>query len=288
MPRAWPGPYGQRAGVDRTDPPCILRPENGPVGPDRRAPPGLRLRGRARVGAQTLFGPLDLAVAPGRWTCLLGPSGVGKSTFLHLLAGIADGISFAGDLGAADGAPLAGRVALMAQADMLLPWLTARDNLLIGARLRGETPDTRAAEAMLERVGLSGMAARKPRALSGGQRQRVALARTLIEDRPVVLLDEPFSALDIATRVRMQDLAAALLRGRTILHVTHDPAEAARLGDHILLLTHRGLTELAPPRAPAPRPPDAPETLEATGALTRHLLACECQPAAAPSAEGLT
>ncbi|MFV0473956.1 MAG: ABC transporter ATP-binding protein [Pikeienuella sp.] len=234
--------------------------------------PGLFLRGAARIGGRPLFGPLDLLVEPGRWTCLLGPSGVGKSSLLHLFAGAAEGIALDGEIGADDGAPLMGRVALMAQTDMLLPWLSARRNVGIGAALRGEAPAPGAADHMLALVGLAGFEHRKPRALSGGQRQRVALARTLMEDRPVALLDEPFSALDVATRTRMQDLAASLLAGRTVLHVTHDPAEAARLGQRILLMTRSGLTEIAPPSAPAPRPPGAAETLGTTGALTDLLL----------------
>lgn len=113
---------------------------------------------------------------------------------------------------------------------------------------------------------------KKPARLSGGQRQRAALARTLIEKRPVALLDEPFSALDVATRGRMQDLSARMLKGRTVLHVTHDAAEAARLGSHILVLTKDGLNEVPPPAPQAPRPPDEPETLAATGRLTRMLM----------------
>ena len=97
-------------------------------------------------------------------------------------------------------------------------------------------------------------------------------ARTLMEDRPVVLLDEPFSALDVATGARMQDLAAGALRGRTVLHVTHDPAEAARLGCRILILSQGGLHEVAAPAGPPPRSPDGNEVLAATGRLTRLLL----------------
>ncbi len=236
------------------------------------APPGLFVRGVARVGGTRIFGPLDLRAGAGRWTCLLGPSGAGKSTLLRCLAGTAAGVTLEGDAGAADGRALAGRVALMAQSDLLMPWLSVLENVLLGQRLRGQAADRAGARGILARVGLEGFAARKPAALSGGQRQRVALARTLMEDRPVVLLDEPFSALDVATRARMQDLAAGALRGRTVLHVTHDPAEAARLGCRILILSQAGLHEVAAPAGPPPRPPDGPEVLAATGRLTRLLL----------------
>ena len=234
--------------------------------------PALRLTGTARIGGRVLFGPLDLAVPGGGWCCLLGPSGAGKSSLLHLLAGTSGAVTLDGSARAGDGAPLAGRVALMAQTDLLLPWLDLCDNIRIGARLRGTRPSRAQAEALLDRLGLAGMGARKPGALSGGQRQRVALARTLLEDRPVVLLDEPFSALDVATRLAVQDMAAHALRGRTVLHVTHDPAEAARLGDSILLLAGGQIRAVDPPPDAPPRAPDATATLSATGRLTRLLL----------------
>ena len=134
----------------------------------------------------------------------MGASGVGKSTVLKLFAGLADAVDFQGDM------TDPGRIAMMAQQDLLLPWLTALDNVMIGARLRGEAPDKDHAQLLLEQVGLKDHAQKRPHALSGGQRQRVALARTLVEDCPFVLLDEPFSALDALTRLNMQDLTAQL------------------------------------------------------------------------------
>lgn len=220
-----------------------------------------------------LLGPVAMTAGAGRWTCLLGPSGTGKSTLLHCFAGLAGELSLDGQAVAEDGRPLQGRVALMAQSDGLLPWLTVEQNVTLGARLRRMRADRQRARALLARVGLEDLTGRKPHALSGGQRQRAALARTLYEDRPVVLLDEPFSALDVATRARMQDLAAAELGGRTVLHVTHDPAEAARLGERILVLTSGGIAEIGTEGAPPiPRAPDADETLATTGRLTRLLL----------------
>ena len=234
--------------------------------------PALRLAGRATIDGAPVFGPLAVDAPAGQWTCLLGPSGVGKSTILRLFAGLGDGVAFEGEAGAGDGRPLAGRVALMAQSDLLMPWLDATANVTLGARLRGEPPRTDRARAVLARVGLAEHADKRPDALSGGQRQRVALARTLMEDRPVVLLDEPFSALDARSRARMQDLAAELLAGRTVLHVTHDAAEAARLGHRVLLMTGQGVEAIAPPAAPTPRPFDGPDTLDFQSRLLRQLL----------------
>lgn len=234
--------------------------------------PALQLSGRAEIGGMPIFGPVTLEAPAGAWTCLLGPSGVGKSSVLRLLAGLGDGVDLAGEAGAGDGLPLPGRVALMAQGDLLLPWLDATANVALGARLRGESLAPERARDLLERVGLADHAGKLPHALSGGQRQRVALARTLMEDRPVVLLDEPFSALDARSRARMQDLAARHLAGRTVLHVTHDAAEAARLGQHVLLMTGDGIASVPPPEAPIPRTHDAPGTLAFQGRLLRLLM----------------
>lgn len=232
--------------------------------------PTLSLQGSASIGGTEVFSGLDLAVAAGRWTCLLGASGVGKSTVLKLFAGLDQDIDLQGQISGSSG-PLSNQVALMAQDDLLLPWLTVRDNVLLGARLRGQTPDRAKAQARLQQVGLSDKAEQKPAALSGGQRQRVALARTLMEDRPVVLLDEPFSALDAMTRAQMQELTAELLQGRTVLLVTHDPGEAVRLGHQILIMTRTGLQEVTPPKGVVPRPVDDSDVLKAQANLLQRL-----------------
>lgn len=190
---------------------------------------------------------------------------------LRLIAGLADEIEFTGHTTATDNAPLAGRIGYMAQSDLLLPWATLTANVAIGARLRGERADTNHADAMLERVGLADHRTKKPGALSGGQRQRVALARTLMEDRPVILLDEPFSALDARTRADMQELAAELLKGRTVLLVTHDPAEASRLGHAITVMDETGLTQAKTPTATPVRAMDDPERQACEIALYRQL-----------------
>ncbi|MBY5935103.1 ABC transporter ATP-binding protein [Tateyamaria omphalii] len=225
----------------------------------------LRLTGSAAIHGTPVFSQVDLTLEPGTWTCLLGASGVGKSTVLRLFAGLAEEVSFDGQM------TDPGRVALMAQQDLLLPWLSVIDNVLVGARLRGDRPDKARAQEILAQVGLADHAGKRPSALSGGQRQRVALARTLMEDRPVILLDEPFSALDALTRAQMQDLTAELLTDRTVLLVTHDPAEAARLGQSIFIVTASGLIEVAAPDGQIPRPVDAPDVLHAQANLLNKL-----------------
>lgn len=226
------------------------------------------MRGSIGWTGQLLVKDLNFKAPAGRWTCLLGPSGVGKSTLLRLFAGLRDGILFEGTL-APEG--LEGRVALMAQGDGLLPWLSALDNVLIGARLRGAARDKIEARALLHQVGLSEHSGKRPHQLSGGQRQRVALARVLMEDRPIVLLDEPFSALDALTRSRMQDLAADLLQDRTVLMVTHDPSEAARLGHNILIMWQGGLETVEPPMGPIPRDIDAQDVMHSQARLLKKM-----------------
>jgi putative hydroxymethylpyrimidine transport system ATP-binding protein len=222
---------------------------------------GLAYRG------ETLFEALDLTLPVGEWTCLLGPSGVGKSSLLRIVAGLAE--AGYGRVTASDGQPLSGRIAFMAQQDALLPWQSALGNVTIGARLRGEPVDRAGGLAALRAVGLDDRASARPAELSGGERQRVALARTLVERRPLVLMDEPFSALDVLTRARLQDLAAERLRGRTVLLITHDPLEALRLGHRVYWLSGRParLSEPLMPAGPPPRAVDDPTVLARQGEL---------------------
>jgi putative hydroxymethylpyrimidine transport system ATP-binding protein len=244
------------------------------------APPPLSVTvhaARMAHGSEVLFDGLDVTLAAGRWTCLLGPSGVGKSTLLRLILGLetAERRANGGDtVTCSDGLPLAGRAAFMAQTDLLLPWLTALNNVDLGGRLRGaDGGGTGEARALLDRVGLAANAADRPATLSGGMRQRVALARTLMEDRPVVLMDEPFSALDAITRIKLQNLAAELLRDRTVLLVTHDPLEALRLGHRIHVMAGRPavLDEALEPAGSPPRNVDDKNLLEMQGDLLRRL-----------------
>ena len=252
------------------------------LSPNPSPPPAIRLsRASLSYDGSFLFKDLEIELPAGRCSVLLGPSGVGKSSLLRLIAGL-EAVEGGGSVeftaygsanGGANGGPPPGSAptapaapAYMAQQDLLLPWLDALGNVTLGQRLRREPPDSARARDLLARVGLENYAHARPAALSGGMRQRVALARTLMEERPVVLMDEPFSALDAITRLRLQELAAELLRGRTILLVTHDPMEALRLGERIFIMSGRParLVEVPPPAGETPRDPAD------TGFLAHH------------------
>lgn len=234
-------------------------------------PPGLTFEGEAWIAGERLFPRIRLRLDPGEWTSLLGVSGVGKTTVLRLIAGLDTATEFRGSILADDGAPLAGRIAFMGQTDLLAPWLDVIGNVTLGARLRGERSDMARARDLIERVGLKDQAHFNPHMLSGGQRQRAALARTLMEDRPLVLLDEPFSALDARTRAEMQELAGELLRGKTVLLVTHEPGEAARLSHRAYLMDLEGLRELETPSSPPVRDYEAADVMAAQAAMFRRL-----------------
>jgi NitT/TauT family transport system ATP-binding protein len=179
---------------------------------------------------------VSLAVAPGEFVCLLGASGCGKSTLLSLLAGLeppsAGAVSVAG-----------GRPALMFQEPALLPWLTAAGNVELALRLRGVPRAARREEALelLRLVRLDGAAAVRPHELSGGMRQRVALARSLAQRSPVLLMDEPFAALDAITRDVLHDELVRIWQetGVSVVFVTHNVREAVRLGQRVLLMSSR-------------------------------------------------
>ncbi|SNY90023.1 putative hydroxymethylpyrimidine transport system ATP-binding protein [Cohaesibacter sp. ES.047] len=201
--------------------------------------PTIGVTGTISLQQEVLVKPFALDLAPG-WTCLLGPSGSGKSTILRLLAGLDTGTRFEGDVSVPD------RVGWMAQSDLMQLRLTVLQNVMLIETLAGRKPDEARARDLLARVGLDGYGDRLPTTLSGGQRQRVALARTLMSDADLILLDEPFSALDPATRATMQELAHTQFEGRTILLVTHDPTEALRLGSRIWLLANKSLVSVPP------------------------------------------
>ncbi|CDT74988.1 putative ABC-type transport system, ATPase component [Vibrio coralliirubri] len=207
----------------------------------------------------TLSG-LSLSLNAGKWTVLLGRSGCGKTTVLRYLAGLLDDqVEWQGTLATSDELPLTDRIAYMAQQDLLLPWLSVIDNVCLSHRFQNPASDkalqSNQALELLFAVGLADYANAMPDQLSGGMRQRVALARTLMQDKPVVLMDEPFSALDAVTRHKLQSLACELLKGKTVVLITHDPQEAVRLADNLYVLqgTPANAQSLSVPLTSTPR-----------------------------------
>ncbi|OEE51230.1 ABC transporter ATP-binding protein [Vibrio splendidus] len=207
----------------------------------------------------TLSG-LSLSLNACKWTVLLGRSGCGKTTVLRYLAGLLDDkVEWQGTLATSDELPLTDRIAYMAQQDLLLPWLSVIDNVCLSHRFQNPVSDkalqTNQALELLAAVGLADQASTMPDQLSGGMRQRVALARTLMQDKPVVLMDEPFSALDAVTRHKLQSLACELLRDKTVVLITHDPQEAVRLADNLYVLqgTPANAQSLSVPLTSTPR-----------------------------------
>jgi sulfonate transport system ATP-binding protein len=194
-----------------------------------------------RLGSRTVLDEVTLDVAAGRFVSVVGPSGCGKSTLLNIAAGL-----LTPDCGRVEmfGEPLAGvnrRASYMFQQDVLLPWKTALENIELGLVFqRLDRRHARAcAQAWLERVGLSGFGNGFPYQLSGGMRKRVALAQCWVVEPEMILMDEPFSALDVHTRLRMEQEILGLWTGsaKTVVFVTHDLEEAISLSDEVVLMS---------------------------------------------------
>ena len=186
---------------------------------------------------------VDFHVTDGQFVAIIGPSGCGKTTLLNIIAGLDQPTAGSVEL---DGQPAPNRlgmVAYMQQKDLLMPWRTVLDNSILALEVRG-VPRKEArqrAESLLEPFGLDGFAKHYPTALSGGMRQRAAFMRTFLADRDVVLLDEPFGALDALTRSQMQEWLMGVWAemGKTIVLITHDVEEAILLSDVIYVLSGR-------------------------------------------------
>jgi NitT/TauT family transport system ATP-binding protein len=213
---------------------------------------------------------VTLDVNRGEFVCLLGASGCGKSTLLNLVAGLDKPTSGRVDVHAK-------RTGLMFQEAALFPWLTVRGNVEIALKLGGVPRAERRPRAaeLLDMVHLGDFAKRRPHELSGGMRQRVALARALAQDADVLLMDEPFGALDAMTRDRLHDELEALwtATGKTIIFVTHNVREAVRLGDCVVLLASRPgrVAAVYDVTIPRPRRIDSPEVATLAATITDQL-----------------
>ncbi len=226
----------------------------------------IEIRGvRKKFGEVVALDGIDLDVARGELVCLLGPSGCGKSTLLNAVAGFSlptSGEIVAGGKVVTEPGPDRGMVF---QEYALFPWMTVRANVAFGLEMRHESKDQIAAkvDALLEKLRLTEFANRFPKDLSGGMRQRVAIARVLALDSPILLMDEPFGALDALTRRNLQD---ELLRiwtelRKTILFVTHGVDESMYLADRIVVMTYRPgrVKAIVPVTLPRPRDVASPE-----------------------------
>ncbi|MBS9782366.1 MAG: ABC transporter ATP-binding protein [Arcobacter sp.] len=187
--------------------------------------------------SKLLFSNLDFNICENKWTVLLGSSGVGKSTLLKAIAGLNKKDISSGDIKLKENT----RIAWLSQENSLYPWLSILDNVQLFYHLQGKkTKQTlQKAHEILEMVNMNEHIHKKPYELSGGQKQRIALARTLMQDANLILMDEPFSALDALTKLQLQDLTCNLLKDKTVVLVTHDPQEAIRLGNYIYILKNQ-------------------------------------------------
>ena len=192
---------------------------------------------------RSVLEPVSLQIDSGRFVSLIGPSGCGKSTIFNIIAGLLEPSSGRVLIDGEDATGTIGRVGYMLQKDLLLPWRTVLDNVVLGMEIQGMKRGQARARALplLERYGLGGFETHYPSALSGGMRQRAALLRTLLFDCDSVLLDEPFGALDAQTKARMQEWLLQIWADfrKTVIFVTHDVEEALYLSDEVYVMSAR-------------------------------------------------
>ncbi len=214
-----------------------------------------------QTGGQTFtaLAPVDLSVPAGRFVSLIGPSGCGKSTIFNIVAGLQAPTTGRVLIDEQDATGYIGQVGYMLQKDLLLPWRTVLDNVALGMEISGipirEARDR--ALPLIRKYGLAGFENQYPSSLSGGMRQRAALLRTLLVERDVILLDEPFGALDAQTKSQMHEWLLQIFAdfGRTVIFVTHDVEEAVFLSDEIHVMASRPgrIIETLPIDLPRPR-----------------------------------
>ncbi len=208
------------------------------------SPSLLELRDVGKVFGDTVaLEPTTISVDEGSFVAIVGPSGCGKSTLFNVIAGLVAPDSGAVIMGGKTVTNTTGHVGYMLQKDLLVPWRTVQDNITMAARLTRRVTEADRAEArrVAEQYGLGEFLRHYPSALSGGMRQRVAFMRTLVTHQPLLLLDEPFGALDAQTRLEMQQWLLQVWRdtGRTVLFITHDVDESLFLSDRVVVMSPR-------------------------------------------------
>ena len=267
MTNRWAAPLGKTPGASAFP------------GTDAGLPPGDRpaavrltsVSKRYGAGARGVLAldQVSLTVGQGEFVCLIGASGCGKSTLLSVVAGL--------DSATAGEVAVGGRVAMMFQEPGLLPWLTAAGNVELALRARGvpKAERRRRVGELLRMVRLDGFGGKRPHELSGGMRQRVALARALAQDADVLLMDEPFGALDAMTRDLLHDELDRICaeQALTVLFVTHNVREAVRLGDRVIVLSSRPGRVIAEYRVPddGPRGINTAQTAAMASTITERL-----------------
>ena len=207
------------------------------------------LNGSLSLNKDELFSNILLEIKLNQWTVIIGQSGTGKSTLLKIIANLNIPAAFNNNISKNINEDLS--FSWMAQNDLLLPWLNVIDNITLGQKLRREKIDINKANILLEKVGLIDVAKQLPATLSGGMRQRAALARTLMENNDIILMDEPFSSLDTITKSKIQKLTWSLLKNKTVIMVTHDPLEALMLSNTLYYVSNK---KLKPIKLPSSKP----------------------------------
>lgn len=262
-------------------------------------PPEIEVRGVSKIfgagkHAVTALAPIAVRLQPSTTTALVGPSGCGKSTLLRIIAGLESPSE--GDVSIAGASPrevsASGELAVAFQDASLLPWLTAAQNVALARRLAKQKPDPAAVSRLLALVGLAGFETKRPAELSGGMRQRCAIARCLVTEPRLLLLDEPFGAVDELTRRRLNIELPRIWedRGTTTLLVTHSVSEAILLSDRVLVMSPRPGAIVADIPVTLPRPRSAAQfkspEFYALSAQISEALGLDEGAVSAPASEG--
>ncbi len=207
----------------------------------------LDISGSLYLNEVELLSKIKFNIELNKWNTLVGQSGIGKSTLLKILANLEISSNFTNKIKIINKNKYT--FSLMAQDDLLLPWFSVIENVVLGQKLRGEKVDYNRAKKILRKVNLNHVINNMPASLSGGMRQRVAIARTLFEDRDIILMDEPFRSLDSITKAKIQNLTYSLLRNKTIFMVTHDPLEALLLSNNLYLISDNKIKNINLPKS---------------------------------------